>query len=117
MPILECLFSSDSNEVVQKVSERTAYYIGTTKAYRIDIFKTIKGSYDARSKFVDGQSVRTNYTKLSEQAMSKDNIVRKVLTKLIEQDDKIFLGKENELNKYLIELIFNQNVCKHIQVL
>ena len=106
MSILECLFSADANEVVHKVSERTAYFVGENKADRITIFKVIKGAYDVRSKFVHGQKIKQQPDPLRNISIKVDDITRRVLTKIILSEHVIFLEKDEHLAKYLNEIIF-----------
>jgi hypothetical protein len=106
MSILECLFSLDSNEVVQKVCERTAYYIGKNKEERIQIFKTVKDSYDIRSKFVHGQKTTKSADVICRLSTEVDEIIRKVLIKVISKDHEIFLKDDKDRRGYLNQLIF-----------
>lgn len=106
MSILESLFSTDANEVLHKVSERTAYFIGADKSDRLEIFRTVKKAYDTRSKFVHGQKVKNTFDNLAPLCAKIDNIVRAVLKKIVLTEHLIFLKKDDELTEYLIEIIF-----------
>lgn len=106
MSILECLFTLDAIEVVQKVSERTAYYIGENKEDRLSIYKTIKDAYDIRSKFVHGQKIKKDFDFICSLSTKVDEVIRKVLNKIILTDHSNFSQKEAELTKYLSNLIF-----------
>lgn len=106
MAILECLFSTDGNEVIHKVSERTAFYLGKTSAERLAIYKTVKTAYNIRSKFVHGDKPPKTHGQLCTTAAEVDNIIRRVLKKVIFSDYKTFLQKD--LTHYFEGLIFNQ---------
>jgi hypothetical protein len=107
MPILESLFSDSSSEITHKVSERAAFYIGIDKDEKRLIFKTIKEAYDIRSRFLHGQEfnpqkITMNY--LKSLSAKIDQIVRKILTKIILEDSNNFLQSDHAT--FLNSLIF-----------
>jgi len=107
MAILECLLSTDSNEIIHKVSERTAFYLENTKAGRIAIYKAVKAAYDVRSKFVHGLKPPKKHEQLCAIAVEADNIIRRVLKRVILNDYKTFVqNDEKGLSQYFNELIF-----------
>jgi hypothetical protein len=105
IPIFECLFSIDANEVSHKVSERIAYYIGSDKDERIEIFSLMKDCYDLRSKFFHGSNLGKKHNSVDAQknmADKIDSICRRVLLKVIYEDAAIFLDTNSNLQKFLI---------------
>ena len=114
IPILECLFSSDNTEIKHKVAERSAYYLGGTRDEKINTYNIIGEAYDLRSKFLHGDklSEKKNKTgnhnnKETQIEISKniDDIVRKILTKVIMEDSDKFIPED--INAFYKELIFN----------
>lgn len=107
--ILECLFTTDSQEVSHKVGERTSYYLGDNDKY--DTYKNVKLAYGLRSKFFHGQRLENKISDLDKQKeLSKtiDDIIRRVLTKIIMVDSKKFL-EEDYLEAFLNSLLFASN--------
>lgn len=110
IPIFECLFSIDATEISHKVSERIAYYLGNSKEGRVEIFKTIKECYDLRSKFFHGSDLGKSHNTFESQkelANKIDDICRRVLLKVIQDDSSIFLETKPNLQKYFDSLLFN----------
>jgi len=102
IPVLECLFCTDSNEVTHKVSERAAFYIGSDYKERFGIYKTIKEAYALRSKYFHGQELIAKHQDIDNQkllSLKMDYIIRKVLAKIILKDGNIF----NEPNQQVFE--------------
>ncbi|VTP91788.1 HEPN domain-containing protein [Sphingobacterium daejeonense] len=104
MAILECLFSTDGNEIIHKVSERTAFYLEGTTTERIAIYMAVKNAYNIRYKFVHGDKPPKTHEQLCVIATEVDAIIRRVLKKLILNDHITFLQKD--LNQYFNKLIF-----------
>jgi len=57
--LLECLLSTDRQELAHKISERAAIILGKNNNERLTIYKDIKKIYDQRSKIVHGEGVPT----------------------------------------------------------
>lgn len=55
--LLECLLSTDRQELAHKVSERAAIILGKNNNDRLTIYKDIKKIYNQRSKIVHGEGV------------------------------------------------------------
>jgi hypothetical protein len=113
MSALECLFSTDSGELLFKVSTRTAFYVGVDKEDRKYIQSNISDAYDIRSKYLHGGELKRNKLKNAEYQISLaikiDEILRKVIRKAIAQDSDTFAPKEKESEKFdlfLKDLIF-----------
>lgn len=55
--LLECLLSTDTQELAHKISERAAIILGKNSEDRLAIYKDIKKIYSQRSKIVHGEGV------------------------------------------------------------
>lgn len=55
--LLECLLSTDTQELAHKISERAAIILGKNSEDRLAIYKDIKKIYGQRSKIVHGEGV------------------------------------------------------------
>jgi len=106
MSILECLFSVDANEIVHKVSERVAQYLGESSAEKLEIYKLVKAAYGIRSAFVHGGTNKMSPDQLCELSKKTDDIIRRVLTKVITKDHVQFLKSNNAMTEYFNNLIF-----------
>ena len=110
IPVLECLFSSESNEVTQKVSERVAFYIGNNSMERQGIFMTIKDAYNLRSKYFHGQELISKHQivdNLKLLSLKMDYLLRKIFTKIILEDSAIFNEtNQNKFDEHMSNIIF-----------
>ncbi|MBW4888464.1 hypothetical protein KXQ82_02005 [Mucilaginibacter sp. HMF5004] len=106
MSILECLFSVDANEIVHKVSERVAHYVGGSSTEKLEIFKLVKAAYGVRSTYVHGGTSKMSSVQLCELSKQTDDIIRRVLTKVITKDHVQFLKSNNSMTEYFNSLIF-----------
>lgn len=110
--VLECLFTKDSGEVVHKISERTAFYIGETPDERLDLFRSVKKAYGVRSKFFHGQPLEKNsgeHNVLQAVSENLDEILRKVLNKVMLIDSAQFLLNDTKLEEFYQHLIFKNH--------
>jgi hypothetical protein len=108
--ILECLFTTDKTEVVHKVCERVALYIGGNLDERLNIYEQVKKTYDIRSSFFHGQTIGKKQDvreKLEQTSIEIDGLLRRILTKVIFDDSDTFLNDEN-LPKYFNRLVLNK---------
>lgn len=81
--ILEILCAVNG-ENTYKVSERVAALLGRDSNEKMDLFCSVKKAYDFRSKFVHGSHINfQDISKVSEISTGLDEIVRKVLKKII----------------------------------
>lgn len=107
--ILETLFTTDSIEVNYKVCQRVAFYLGGKSEAKFTTFRKVKEAYDIRSKFFHGQELakkkdtRENLVSVS---VEIDNILRKVLTKVLFKDSELFLKDNTFLSNYYNTLVF-----------
>jgi hypothetical protein len=95
MPLLESLFScGEKYHVLKKVSKRVAHYIAKQDDERNEIIGTISEAYDIRSRFLHGETLDSDETKLEylKQLSNRiDKVVRAALTKVIMEDSQSFL--------------------------
>lgn len=110
MPLFECLFTTERNEVTQKVCERVAFYLGDDTEERVSIFNDMKWAYDLRSAFLHGQSPskkHVNRDALIKMSTRLDELIRAALTMIIMVDSHIF---ENDIKRdyFLKYLIFGE---------
>ena len=110
IPVLECLFSTDANEVTQKVSERAAFYIGKDNTERQGIFDIIKDVYSLRSKYFHGQKLQSKHESIDNQkllSLSMDCLLRRIFTKAILEDSALFNElDQNKFDKDMSSIIF-----------
>lgn len=91
MSILECLFSEKANQIVQKITVRTAGFLGAPA-----VKKTIKNAYDIRSRFVHGEKMKKNHQFISQVAIETDEVIRRVLIKVVTSDYDLFLQTDRK---------------------
>jgi len=110
IPVLECLFSTDANEVTQKVSERAAFYFGKDNTERQGIFDIIKDVYNLRSKYFHGQELKSKHESIDNQkllSLSMDCLLRRIFTKVIMEDSALFNEfDQNKFDKDMSSIIF-----------
>ncbi len=107
--ILETLFTTDSIEVNYKVCQRVAFYLGGDYETKFINFQKVKEAYDIRSKFFHGQELakkKDTRENLASVSVEIDNILRKVLTKVLFEDSELFLKDNTFLNSYYNQLVF-----------
>ncbi len=107
--ILETLFTTDSIEVNYKVCQRVAFYLGGDYELKFTNFQKVKEAYDIRSKFFHGQELakkKDSRENLASISVEIDNIIRKVLTKVLFEDSELFLKDNTFLNSYYNQLVF-----------
>ncbi|HTI57740.1 hypothetical protein [Mucilaginibacter sp.] len=113
MNILECLFSDTSHgDIIHKISERAAFYIGDSFDSRMDIMRNIKNSYTLRSKYFHGQKIdHKDYSDvvLSDMAREIDGLMRAILTKVITVNHKEFTDSDKNLNVFFNKMIFGRD--------
>ncbi|MBP6731952.1 MAG: hypothetical protein KA149_07835, partial [Chitinophagales bacterium] len=96
-------------------------YIRANKEERLEIFNNVQDAYDIRSKYLHGGEPNNKMKKKEFQvnlSIYIDNLLRRVLTKVILEDSAIFLPAPNHatpdekgekskaFDKFLKELIF-----------
>lgn len=107
--ILETLFTTDSIEVNYKVCQRVAFYLGGAYEIKFATFQKVKEAYDIRSKFFHGQELakkKDTRENLASISIEIDNILRRVLTKVLFEDSELFLKDNTFLNSYYNQIVF-----------
>ena len=108
--ILECIFGV-KGENTQKVSERAAWFIGTSGNERLDIYETLKNSYRERSNYIHGSMIKQSEQVVrdrKEVVQNLDNIVRNLFKKIMEPKYKFLDYEPKDLEK--IDSWFNMLV-------
>ncbi len=112
VPILETLFGcGNSTEITYRISLRVAFYIGIDKNDRSDIIELIKRVYNIRSRYFHGDVLDKKDNDIQTQkelSENMDNLLRKILVKIILSDAQIFLETSKSLETYFSNLILNQ---------
>jgi hypothetical protein len=105
--LLECLFTSDSQEVTHKVSERFAHFLGNTAIERKRYYKLAKDIYKIRSKAVHGQPVKESSETMKTLLQEADSAIRLILSKCINKDKEslVFNLNNEEFENRFIDLI------------
>lgn len=105
--VLECLLLNDNAELNFKLQLFTANFIGENNDDKVFIRDTINTSYDIRSRFFHGSSVKQNITELQNISTKLDDIIRRNILKSISIKD-IINSKDNKvLNDYLKSIMFS----------
>lgn len=109
MSLLECLFTTDRQEVTHKVCERVAIYLGGNYENKINNYTSVKKAYDIRSGFFHGQNIdkkQDSRINLSLHSEKIDSIIRKVMTKVLFEDFEIFNGSDEIRVGFFNKMIF-----------
>ncbi len=82
--VLECLFTTDKDEVSHKVTERCTLVLGGSFEEKKGNFKLIKEAYNIRSKFVHGAAMKDGKKFISHEylvtlSIAVDNLMRTLL--------------------------------------
>jgi hypothetical protein len=104
----EGLFSTDSSELVHKLSERIAWFLGATPQERLSLFRTVKEAYAVRSKVVHGDKLSNKqFAGLRNVSDTCDDLLRRSLRKIMESNElrARFNGNPQELETFLLELV------------
>lgn len=116
--VLECLFSTEKSDIVYKISQRIAMYVGNDYEERIWIKNFMRDAYNIRSTYIHASKISSKDKKgnknkpalFSEENIKYtseqlDNLLRIILTKVILYHHEIF-EDDNKLNEFFNELIF-----------
>jgi hypothetical protein len=110
---LETLFSTSSNELTYRLSERVAFFLGTTAIERRDLFERVKAAYTVRSSVVHGDTLPTKFRTIDALRVIStecDEILRKALFKIFSSKEliELFCSNKNDLiDAYFSKLIFS----------
>lgn len=108
MSFLECLFTTDRQEVTHKVCERVALYLGGSYEEKQLTYNSIKSAYDIRSGFFHGQDIdkkRDTRIQLEEHSNKIDEILRKVLKLVLFEDYNIFNDSNDKRKDFFNKMV------------
>jgi Apea-like HEPN len=111
MTTLEVLFGTDTSELVYKLSERVAFFLGEDASTRRRIFDTVRNVYKIRSKVVHGDAVAAKDMEEARDTSNEvDQLVREVGLKILSDAElKVrFNGRKENLEEYFIELVMGK---------
>ena len=80
---LETMYDLDGSEITYKLETRAGYFLGKDLKERMEIFRKVKGFYDARSAVVHGPRGRGRRISLEEAFADGYGIARGTLLKLL----------------------------------
>ena len=102
---LEILFSTSASEIVHKLSERVAFFLGKTPKARKSYFQIVKSAYSIRSKLVHGD-VLDGTVKIQLVAAEMDELLRQLVVKILknEQLEKVFAKIPQDLEEHLTNM-------------
>lgn len=100
---LECLFTTGTQEISHKISERVSILLGTSLESRKTLYEIVKDAYNYRSKLVHGQHIRKEKKDLKSLSSQLDNILRE----LISEENEVFSKSDNEIDEFFKHLIFS----------
>lgn len=109
MSLLECLFTTDKQEVTHKVCERVALYLGGTYEQKMQTYSAIKEAYAVRSGFFHGQEIdkkQDSRAKLVLHSIKVDDMLREILKKVLFEDSSIFNGTTEARIEFFNKMIF-----------
>lgn len=106
--IMESLLGTSISELTHKLSERTAYLIESDPKNRYKVFNKIKNFYKIRSKILHGNKLKgKDIRKLEELSASCDEIIRRLMNKILHDDDisAVFNLNSNKFTQFMKKLI------------
>lgn len=111
MALLECLFTSNSNEVKHQLSERVSLFIGGDKEIKKQNFDAIREAYDIRSSLMHGSLIRKTDNDIIRISKGVDSLTRQIFNKIIDGESEIFQlsssdGDKKKFENYFRDLIF-----------
>ncbi len=112
IPVLECLFITDSKDLMQKMRYRVAFYIGRDRQERRDIDDLVRDCYDIRSSFIHGQTMSSKnqktQTQMLEYSVRLDELVRRIFRQIMDNDlDRFINVDKSERENYFQKLIYD----------
>lgn len=111
MTCLEVLFSTGSSEIVHKLAERIALFLGTNNEERRLLFDRVKKLYNLRSKLVHGDVLSMAAARtLVDVSRDADSLVRDVLRRIIDSSEllDLFEGNKTTREDYFIDLVLRR---------
>lgn len=109
---LEALFATSQAELAHQLSERVAYFLEKDPKARVETYRKMKKAYSVRSKIVHGDVIRSSaMPELIEVSKNCDAVLRRSIEKVLtdEKVNKIFRGKSEKLDNYMIEITLGGN--------
>lgn len=107
---LETLFSTDASELSHKLSERTAFFLGSFGLDKATVFKDIKTAYGVRSKLTHGDSInKKTIEELPSISQKLDEYLRKIFSILYGDDWLVehIDSAPQKIDYIFSEMIFN----------
>lgn len=102
---LESIFTTDSNEISHKLSERIAFFLSQYDHVKMDVYKTIKKAYSIRSKLVHGDTLNNKLIgDLPDICFQCDEYLRKIVMAILEDKRLLEIFESNNQN---VENYFN----------
>lgn len=102
--MLECLFTTDNDCVKKKVCYRASYYVGDKIEESI---KLVDNAYHIRSQYMHGLSLKEGKTAkidyLAEISFNLDDLLRKIVRKVVLSDSELFTSNDADKFKAYIE--------------
>ncbi|AMK79233.1 MULTISPECIES: HEPN domain-containing protein [Methylomonas] len=107
---LETLFSTDAAELSHKLSERTAFFLGSFGHDKAKVFKEIKAAYGVRSKLTHGDSInKKTIEQLPHISKTLDEYLRQIFAILYGADWAVehIDSAPKKIDHIFAEMIFN----------
>lgn len=110
MAVFESLFTTNSTEIVTRMSYRVAFYLGESAKECCDIYETMADAYNVRSKFLHGQKFDSEQDieqdRLIGISTKIDKILRRAFRKMFDNPEPFTKYDNRSRDKYLSTLVF-----------
>jgi len=109
---LETLFSTSQAELSHQLSERVAFFLGTSPEERLALFRKTKKAYGIRSKIVHGDAVKESELEtIINFSEFCDNTLRDICRIILSSEEnlQVFMGNPSKIDDYFMGLIFGLN--------
>lgn len=106
---LETIFSTDTNELTYRLSERLAFFLQNSFP-KLQTFKTLKNAYSIRSRLTHGGILTPKQiSEIYDISSGVDEILRQSIRKILFNSElrEIFDSKDENIDKYFETLIFS----------
>lgn len=104
--ILECLFSTDTQDLAHKVAQRVALFLRDTLSERKAVFQIVKQAYSVRSATVHGDTLGSKKERgIMPLSREIDGIVREVLCRILTNPEhlKVFQSDKSQLDEFFLD--------------
>lgn len=101
--IIECLFKTNKNSVEAQIKDRVPKYLKTPCDQISAQHDLISQGYEIRSTFVHARDMKeenTSYEEWVPISLGLDELLRKILLKVIDNPDPIFLKEADEIKEF-----------------